>query len=371
MNTPLLTPEERAELLAPRLIAFGRYFEKDHGRLDLQMQADAGPLVELVDAVVLSRGVYEFMTITRPGDLLNYLRLTVLPGDDFLEKELRRELYRSAHLPLAPSVAEMDRALAWCGDDTTPLAEAWQGGRSGALWRTWSRQLLARVKELQQRLRARPDVLLRKEIALMDAGEHRRDDLPGIARGGGRPELRTPFLPPSVSTAIVRLVKALELPAVAADERGFDLWHGLCELQMQRADATGQAPDDALALFASDNGIPLQPPDWGGAVHVSWEGMRVATVMVMPEWRTFEPARAGDTGSLQLGLCAGEFGDAPIVRFASGLECTRERCLMMATRSDFGVLGCAWRLPVGGWVIYVEKTLGVGLKRLREIVEAP
>lgn len=43
----------------------------------------------------------------------------------------------------------------------------------------------------------------------------------------------------------------------------------------------------------------------------------------------------------------------------------------MATRGDHGELGCAWRLPVGDWVIYVEKTLGVGPERLREIVEAP
>lgn len=315
MITPLLTPAERAELLAPRPIAFGRYFEKDHGRLELRMQADAGPLAALADDVVLSRGVYEFMTISRPGDVLNYLQLTVLPGDTFLEKELRRAMGRSQHLPLAPSVAEMDRALAWQGDDTTPLAEAWQGGRDGAFWRAWTRQLLARVKELQQRLRARHDVLLRKEIALMAACQHRRDDLPSIARGGGRPELRAPFLPPPVSAAIVRLVDALELPAVAADERGVDLWHGLCELQMQRADATGQAPDEALTLFASDNGIPLQPADWGGAVHVSWEGMRVATVML---------CRNGGRSSLRVRAIAAACSAAS----APGSSATSRRCAL-------------------------------------------
>lgn len=369
MTTPLLLPEERAALLEPRLLSLGAYHDSHKGSHELQMRLDASPLLALVDDVVRNRGVYEFMTIGRPGDVLPYLRLTLLPGDAFLEQELRDVFRGGSGEPPEPLVVEMDERLRFDGDDTGSLAEVWLRCRADPIWGEWLRELLERVGEWQQRLRTRPDLLLRKELALLDSGQHPRANLASIPRIGRRGTPSPATQPAEVAKAVVALVRELHLPAVAADEKGIDFWRALFTLQMQRADETGLAPMQALSLYASDRGLPLRSSDWGGEAEAAWEGMRMTALVVMPNWRVFAPTAAGESGSLHRGLrYIGDYA-APKLRYPNGLECQPDRCLVMVSATDYGELGCAWRLPLAEWVIYVDKALGVSLERLREIVE--
>lgn len=382
MRLSFLSQDERAALLAPRAVDPGPYYDHHRGKHSLCLVVDAAPLVVLIEAVARHQALYEFMSIRRVGDLRHYVRVSVVPGDEVIEEEWRRAFrYRVGNdEPMEATVVEMDEHLPLEDDGAAPLPEAWNRSGTGPLLRAWLPELLALVREVQERVRASAGQsrLRREELAKIDAGTHECDWwawIPRKARWRGlapevsvvSPEL-APDVPPAVTRAVLALVRGLELPAVASGYKAMELWTGLCALQMERVAATGRPPAEALALFSADGGIPLRPEDWGGDVHVSWEGMCMATLVMKPGWRVFAPERAGEDGSLLMGLRDGGPYEAPRVRFANGLECSIGRCLVLVVPDDYGELGCTWRFVVDDWFIYVEKTLGVAPERLREIL---
>ena len=76
--------------------------------------------------------------------------------------------------------------------------------------------------------------------------------------------------------------------------------------------------------------------EWGGYVHIPYEGMVPGDLVFLPYWRVFRPEHAGVNGSLSQ---------------ACGLKC---KYLFTPVERDFGDLGCATREVIDGWVIYED-----------------
>lgn len=364
MNDPYMAPrndflahEQEAALVAPQELEVGTCHDYKLGPQEIRLLRDAEPLAGLVRDAELNLRVYELMSIRRPGDVLAYLRLMLPAGQDFLAERLTE----AARSPVAAgsvlSLAALDRLLGNRGEEADFLQETWDGCRSGLLWEQWPQELLAVVREVQARVRGSADLLIRLELELMETLQHRCDYFAQIARYAQRAQLSEPGMPPAVVRAVLALVVNLGLPAVAADESGIDFWRALCHLQMQRARDTGKPPGEALALFASDRGKPLRQGSWGGDVFVSWEGMCIATLVVLPHWRVFNVARACEVGTLYAGLMHWPRPDDPMVTCGNGYQCHRDECLVMVSREDFGELTGTECLRVDGWSIYVSRVL--------------
>ena len=63
------------------------------------------------------------------------------------------------------------------------------------------------------------------------------------------------------------------------------------------------SPCDALFLAGPDGGLTdVAAKDWGGDIHIPYEGACAADVFVKPRWHAFDEARARSSGSISAGL---------------------------------------------------------------------
>ena len=110
----------------------------------------------------------------------------------------------------------------------------------------------------------------------------------------------------------------------------------------------GLAPQEAFRLNGPDSGIPLvsdestrKDVEWGGEIHIPYEGVCGGDVFIQPHWFGFSPEQA----RLAPTLSEAVFGDFALNGYKT--------CNYLLTRwKDLGEIACAKRIEVGDWLLY-------------------
>lgn len=312
------------------------------------IELDSLPLKVLIEEAARGIRLYEFLSIERPGDLLNYCRVrpvevpkyvTDLFLDDPMEFNPPSEC-GEGNLPFLV----FDRAFYRDGDDTRWEAESWLDYRDQVFWRELTQDWLEKIKGFQDILRANDDYLVRREINRIDNHEHRRDFFPAIERSCRT----TPWfsdhstLSHPLFSMIETLISRDNIGSVSCPFTDYWLWRRLVEEQVRRSEQTGQPPRQALRLNGPDDGLRVPFEDWGGDVHIPYEGACRASLFIKPSWRRVFPEVDAQGGSLTDIV----FGSGPILR-------SDDVCRSLLTDVDLGILKCARRIEVGdGWILY-------------------
>jgi hypothetical protein len=323
-------------------------FAEDRG-LPFHVEIDAVPLLILVEEVALGARIYEFLSIRKPGDIQNYLRIkpiavcesvAALFAKDPRERFPRPALCGEGYLPFV----KFDSAFRWSGDDTVPGDERWLLCRSQPHWGELFTSLLGHITNLQKRLRQSDDYLARTEIARIDAVNHGRDFLPETRRYclAKRDVPDITKLPASFFEIIEDLIARDNVQSVSCPSSDYWLWRRLVEEQVHRSEKTGKKPQSIFHLSGSDGGVGLAPvEDWGGEVHIPYEGACMADLFIQPDWRYSFPESDTEGGKLS------------DILYPAGRGYGRDQCHYLLTQKDLGELQCAKRTSVGdGWVLY-------------------
>lgn len=134
-------------------------------------------------------------------------------------------------------------------------------------------------------------------------------------------------LPESVVKLIGELIKHDNVQSVSCPFNNSKVWRLLVAEQVRRAEQTGKPLQQVFTLSGPDSGFGFDPADWGGKVHVPYEGAVMADLFIAPKWRNF----IRETNSATLS--------------------TSYHCLLV--QRDLGELHCATRRDIGdGWYLY-------------------
>lgn len=143
-------------------------------------------------------------------------------------------------------------------------------------------------------------------------------------------------LPAQVVEKVLELIQKDDVRSVSCPFNDYELWRGLVTEQVRRSKMSGLPPQDAFTLCGPDGGMGRIPfEEWGGRVHIPYEGMCGGDLVLLPFWRKFFAEGAEKSGRLSTAvhLC----------------------CYHLLTPRDFGELSFATRTPVGNWVLYQSK----------------
>lgn len=143
-------------------------------------------------------------------------------------------------------------------------------------------------------------------------------------------------LPEQVVSKVLELIQRDDVRSVSCPFNDYELWRSLVAEQVRRSKLSGLPPREAFTLCGADGGMSGMPFDeWGGRVHLPYEGMCGGDLVLLPLWRKFFAEDAEDTGRLSTAV--------------------RLCCYFLLTPRDFGELGFAVRTLVGDWVLYESK----------------
>jgi len=149
------------------------------------------------------------------------------------------------------------------------------------------------------------------------------DDRPAAFNNGCAQE----DLPDSVIKLIGELIKHDNVQSVSFPYNNSKVWRLLVAEQERRAQQTGKSLQEAFTLAGPDSGFGFDPREWGGEVHIPYEGAFSADLFIAPQWRKF----FRETNSATLS--------------------TSYHHLLV--KQDLGELHCAIRRDIGdGWYIY-------------------
>lgn len=223
--------------------------------------------------------------------------------------------------------------------NTYPYAEAWRSHRNRGYWQEKADRLYEIVSKLQTRLRQTTDFLLQNELRSIEQGRHRCDYEATIERMSettlGIP--RRSELPADLFQTIEGLIKLDTVQSVSCPFTDFALWRLLVTEQVRRAQRLGVDPQKAFALCGPDSRPPhVKAEDWGGKVHIPYEGALEGDLFILPGWRVFRPEHAQDGGSLAAALRV-------------------NHCQYALSPKDYGKLQSATRTRIGDWVLYESK----------------
>lgn len=143
-------------------------------------------------------------------------------------------------------------------------------------------------------------------------------------------------LPEQVVGKVLELIQRDDIRSVSCPFNDYELWRGLVAEQVRRSKSSGLPPQEAFTLCGADGGMSDMPFDeWGGRVHLPYEGMCGGDLVLLPLWRKFFAEDAEESGRLSTAL--------------------RLCCYHLLTPRDFGELSFATRTQVGDWVLYQSK----------------
>ena len=142
---------------------------------------------------------------------------------------------------------------------------------------------------------------------------------------------------PLLRQTIVELAQRNDVRSISCPFEDSELWRSLVAIQVQRAKTMGVSPEQALRLSGPDSGLPgIAPEDWGGDIHIPYEGAASGDLFILPDWWNFFPDNAQAGGSL-MSACGGR------------------PCHLVLTAVDYGELDSAHRKVIGDWVLYEAK----------------
>ncbi len=150
-------------------------------------------------------------------------------------------------------------------------------------------------------------------------------------------------LPASLREALQDLITRGNVQSVSCPLHDTWLWRVLVEEQIRRAARTGLRLQSAFTLSGPDECLYDVPhEEWGGEVHIPFEGACGADLFIRPFWRNTFPEADKAGGSLSdVVFYPGEDAEYGYV------------CHYLLTTRDLGVLKCAERTAVGdGWFLY-------------------
>lgn len=337
-------------LSTPLQIDLGTYrgWGRD-GDQPFHVEVDAIPLLTLAEEAARGARIYEFLSISRPGDIQSYLRVRPVALSSWLSALFEND--PKVRFPEPNDCGEgylpfikFDGCFRWDGDDTVPEAQRWLMNRRTGDWNNLFTNLLEKISGLQLKLRQSSDPLVRGEVARLDARRHVRDYLPRVDRWC-RAERVVPDksdLPAPLLSVIASLIVRDTVRSVSCPLSDYWLWRSLIEEQLRRSAQSGRKPQAAFWLSGSDSGVGIAPyKDWGSGVHIPYEGACMADLFIQPGWRKSFPEADTEGGK----LCD--------ILYPAGRGFTKPQCHYLLTKKDLGELKCARRTEVGdGWILY-------------------
>jgi hypothetical protein len=207
---------------------------------------DARPIAVLLLSAARANRVYELMSISRPGDLLNYFWITWINlGPDVIrqikgyQRKPDQRTYLKPETPLEElPFRDVDRCFYWQSDDTTNEAGQWCVVRDKGFWRDRMGLFFPLVQDAQQALRSSTDPLVKREIAMIDNGSHPLLYLYEVERkaklDGVPPD--SCIFPPSLMAFISDKLQSGAIHSVSCGENNYPLWKMLVAEQVMRAD---------------------------------------------------------------------------------------------------------------------------------------
>lgn len=338
-NLELLTATESDRLDQSVRVEVGKYHTWNPVReCEFVIELDARQLANLIEDAAEGRRVYEFMSIRRPGDVLPYLTIRPVGVDEDVLRTISEGLSKHntdlnpAELPFV----DFDRCFHWDYDDTPPHHHAWLTHRRSAYWPEMLSNIFEVVRFTQARLRQQNEYILQHELRLIDTCRHRRDYLADWRVDTYSLSVSAVNVTPSpepVRTAILELIRHEDIRSVSCPFDDFVLWRGLVGEQLRRAEATGLPLQQAFCLCGPDSGLSnLDVEDWGGEVHIPYEGACGGDLFILPRWHRFFADKVRDGGKL---------------RWAVAKPCNH-----VLLHGDHGELACATRSVIGDWTLY-------------------
>jgi len=159
-------------------------------------------------------------------------------------------------------------------------------------------------------------------------------------------------LPEQVISKVLELIQRDDVRSVSCPFNDYELWRSLVAEQVRRSKLSGLPPQEAFTLCGADGGMSDFPFDeWGGRVHLPYEGMCGGDLVLLPLWRKFFMESAEESGRLSSAL--------------------RLCCYHLLMPRDFGELSFATRTLVGDWVLYQSKVPYVPCDPLDRLKKMP
>ncbi|MCC7182361.1 MAG: hypothetical protein IT509_02175 [Rhodocyclaceae bacterium] len=176
-----------------------------------------------------------------------------------------------------------------------------------------------------------------------------------------------PRLPDELSELILTMARRPDVNSVSCQFTDPLLWEELLSEQVRRARQTGKHPRDAFFLCGPDGGIPgvaklypglehLPKEEWftgdtleerlGGHIHIPYEGVCGADLLVYPKWRAVYP-EAWQKDGAELYSATAKIN-----------PCNQLLCNHLLIEQDLGEPACATRTgPIAGsWWLYSSRT---------------
>jgi hypothetical protein len=158
--------------------------------------------------------------------------------------------------------------------------------------------------------------------------------------------------PQDILDLIVRLAKQENVHSVSCPFTDYWLWRELVTEQVKRSLAKQLSPELALALYGPDSGIPFVHDqfcrvdrEWGGDIHIPYEGVCSADLFIQPHWFGFDVDYARIAPTLSQAV------------FGVNAEACEKSCTYLLTPwLKLGEFASAKRTVVGDWVLYGPKT---------------
>lgn len=321
---------------------------KDKRKCKIVVDIDAKAIASLAEMAFHGCRVYEFMSIKRPGDLLHYLWVTLIDLDDALIKSIKESVdYKYPY--------EFDIKQTWTSlpfiyfdecfylqkDDTALANAAWREHIDNEFWYQKLASLYQLISKLQLRLRNVDNFLLQYEIKLADERKHRRDYFKEVERNCSRglTDFKIDVDTSNFNKTLVKLIAQDDVQSVSCPFGDVNIWRILVEEQIRRSQKLGLPLQKAFALYGPDEGLNDLPEDWGGYLHVPFEGMCDADVVFLPNWRVFHIEKADST-----------------CRLAKAISMENCRYLFVPNKRDLGEFACASRKNIGNWMLYCQKS---------------
>ena len=308
----MLTQPIRVEL-SYRVREQGRWVDRP-----FVFDIDAQPLAVLAESAVLGHRLHEFMRIERPGDILRYWWVTVVDfGPEVVEHVRRRMTFIERHqfardgALLALPFVTLDGCFwaqesQWIDPDIDDLSGGWVHHRQDQNPRPRELdEMLGIVHAAQARLRSSAAGLQQHELALIDTRTHACDWWARTVpiRYRSCVPVAESRIDPGLFELITSLARRKDVNRVSCPFDDRVLWRALVWEQVQRAKAQAVAPSAALFLAGPDSGMAgAVAEEWGGDIHIPYEGAHDADLFVRPDWHEFHRDRALAAGTVRVGL---------------------------------------------------------------------